>query len=152
MHARTSVRVILALVFALTLSGVTSGAEKKAAEPKPDATLKLNAKAVAAGVGYSWGAGTLTYKGKSYPVTVDGLTVGSVGASGIQAVGKIYHLSKLDDFAGTYTALVGGGTIGGGGGGLIMGNPNGVEIHMHATTRGLSLTAGASGVKLELKK
>ncbi|HTO54560.1 MAG TPA: hypothetical protein VMR50_14335 [Myxococcota bacterium] len=151
MHARTSVRVILALACVVTLSGVGHAAEK-ATKPKPDATLKLSAKAVAAGVGYSWGGGTLTYKGKSYPVTVDGITVGSVGASEIQAVGKVYHLSKLEDFSGNYTALVGGGTIGGGGGGLIMGNPAGVEVHINATTRGLSLTAGASGVKLELKK
>ena len=36
------------------------------AQDKPDATIKLHTGSVAVGVGYSWGGGTLTYKGKTY--------------------------------------------------------------------------------------
>jgi hypothetical protein len=35
------------------------------AADQPDATLKLSGGSVAAGVGYTWGGGTLTYKGKT---------------------------------------------------------------------------------------
>jgi hypothetical protein len=118
----------------------------------PDATMSLQAKSIAVGAGYSWGSGKLKYKGKAYDLEVDGLTVGSVGATAIQATGKVYDLKKLEDFDGTYTAAVGGGTVGGGGGGLVMENQNGVKVYMTATTRGASLTAGVSGVKLNIKK
>src|SRR4029077_4003925 len=40
---------------------------------RPDATLQLGSGAVAAGLGISWGQGTLSYKGKQYPVSVSGL-------------------------------------------------------------------------------
>jgi hypothetical protein len=34
-----------------------------------------------AGVGFSWGNGVLTYKGKTYPVQVEGLSVGEMGVT-----------------------------------------------------------------------
>src|SRR5262245_9145765 len=121
-------------------------------DEKPDATITISAKAVGAGAGYAWGDGTLHYKGKTYPVEVDGLTVGTVGADMIEATGEVFDLKKLTDFDGTYAAAVGGATIGGGGGGVAMKNQHGVVVHMTATTRGVSLTLGASGVKMHLKK
>lgn len=41
-----------------------------AQERRPDATLQLSQGSVAAGIGFSWGKGTLTYEGKTYPVKV----------------------------------------------------------------------------------
>jgi hypothetical protein len=153
MQARKFVYVSIAVACLIHVRGLAGAAEKKAAaKPKPDATLSLTAKQVSAGVGYSWGAGKLTYKGKTYPVVVDGLTVGSAGVSSISAKGSVSHLAKLEDFEGNYTAAVAGATVGGGAGGLVMQNQNGVEVSLHATTRGVSLTAGVSGVKLSIKK
>src|SRR5262249_38599245 len=142
MQARSFLSAAIAMACVICLVGGADAAEKKAAKPKPDATLTLTAKQVSAGVGYSWGSGTLTYKGKSYPVVVDGLTVVSAGVSSISAKGSVTHLGKLEDFDGNYTALAGGATVGGGTGGVVMQNQNGVEISVHATTRGVSLTAG----------
>ena len=51
------------------------------AEEAPDATISLSADSVAAGIGISWGSGTLTYKGKTYPISVDGLSIGDAGIS-----------------------------------------------------------------------
>jgi hypothetical protein len=129
--------------------GIAGAAEKKA---KPEATISLETKEVAVGVGFSWGSGKLHYQGKTYDVAVDGLTVGSVGASSIQARGDVFHLKKLADFDGTYAAIEGGATAGGGGGALAMRNQNGVEVHWVSTSQGVSLTAGVSGVKLAVKK
>ena len=84
-------RVIgLVSAFALGLCLTTA----RAAET-PDGTLRLSGGSVAAGVGVSWGGGTLTYKGKEYPIEVKGLSVGDVGATKIEASGSVYHLSKL---------------------------------------------------------
>jgi hypothetical protein len=60
------------------------------AEHTPDATLKLSAGSVAVGIGYSWGGGTLTYKGKSYDVEVNGLSVGDVGITKAEASGPSF--------------------------------------------------------------
>jgi hypothetical protein len=92
------------------------------------------------------------YKGKSYDVTIDGLTVGAAGISSITASGKVYDLKKLEDFDGNYTAVAAGSAIGGGGGALTMQNQNGVQVTLKATTRGVNLTIGVSGVKLAVKK
>ena len=47
---------------------------------EPDATVKITGKSIAAGVGYSWGSGVLTYKGKEYPFTVTGISAGDIGS------------------------------------------------------------------------
>ena len=146
--------LLCAAVVGVLLAGTLGGAhadEKKKAH-KPDATFKISAKALAAGAGYSWGSGKLKYKGKEYDITVDGLTVGAVGVSSVQAVGKVHDLKKLEDFDGTYTAAAAGATIGGGAGAVAMKNQNGVEVTMTATTKGVSLTLGVSGVSLAVKK
>jgi len=121
-------------------------------KPKADATLTISATSVAAGVGFSWGTGTLVYKGKSYDVSVDGVTVGAVGVTSITARGSVYHLAKLEDVEGNYTGAGAGGTAGVGGGGVAMQNQNGVEIRLKATTAGVSLTLGSTGVTLKFKK
>jgi hypothetical protein len=134
------------------LSGMLGVAHTEEAKAKPDATITLESKSVAAGVGFSWGDGKLHYRGRDYKLSVDGLTVGSVGASKITATGEVYKLKKLEDFDGRYAAVVGEATVGGGAGGLIMANQNDVEIHMTSTTQGIKLTAGMSGVKLSVEK
>ena len=66
---------------------------------------------MAAGVGLDWGSGTLTYKGKDYPVEVKGLSAGNVGATKIEASGKVYNLKALKDFDGNYTGVAAGASI-----------------------------------------
>src|SRR2546423_11317994 len=62
-----------------------------ASRKKPDRTIRLSGKAVAAGVGFGWGKGTLTYKGEDYPISVKGLSLGKVGITGVTASGDFYH-------------------------------------------------------------
>ena len=138
----------------VTLSGSLGGArgDEEEPAPAPDATLRISAKQLAAGAGFSWGGGVLTYDGRDYPVKVDGLTVGSVGVTSIDAKGEVFGLHKLEDFPGTYFAAAAGSTIGGGAGKLVMKNQSGVVLHVQATTVGVGLTIGVSGVKLALVK
>jgi hypothetical protein len=119
---------------------------------QPSAMLRLSSGSVAAGIGYSWGGGTLTYKGKSYTVKAKGLSIGKVGISKATATGKVYNLHKLQDFDGNYTAVAAGAAVAGGGGVATMQNQNGVRIELQATTRGLDLTIGGAGVDLQIKK
>src|SRR5689334_13912597 len=140
--------IALALVSLALPLGIAGAKDKKTA----DGTIRLSAGSVAAGIGVTWGSGTLTYHGKSHPISVEGLDVGAVGASKLNASGSVYHLNSLDDFDGTYAAAEAEATIGGGGGGVTMRNQHGVVVQLGSTTRGAKLAVGPSGVKMTLKK
>jgi len=124
----------------------------QAQKETPDATIKLSSGSVAAGIGFSWGSGTLTYQGKAYPIDVKGISVGDVGISKVEATGKVYNLKNLDDFNGKYTAAEVGMTLGGGGVVSMMKNEKGVSVELVATTRGVEFTLGASGVAMKIKQ
>jgi hypothetical protein len=120
-------------------------------EQKPSATVKISSKAVAIGVGVTWGDGTLTYEGKSVPFSVSGLSVVDLGVTDITSSGEVFNLKKLADFSGNYAAGEAGAAIGGGPTDTIMKNENGVVIRLHGTQKGARLTLAAAGVSLKLK-
>jgi hypothetical protein len=124
-------------------------ADKK---PKPDATLMMSEGQVALGIGWSWGKGTLSFKGKKYEFKVDGLSVVDVGITKATSSGKVYNLKKLEDFDGIYTAAAAEGTVAGGAGVTKMKNQNGVVIDLVSTTKGVNLKLAAEGVKFAIKK
>ena len=117
-----------------------------------DGLIKLSAGSFGAGIGISWGSGTLTQAGKDYPLKVEGLTVGTVGISKATALGTVYNLKNINDINGTYTAIGMGATVGGGGSAIAMKNANGVIIHVNTTTEGVSFTFGTSGVTITLQQ
>jgi len=137
---------VLVLVITLSLFALVF-----AQEEKPDATLTLSKGQVAVGIGWSWGDGVLTFKGKKYPFKVGGLSVVDVGITKANAVGKVYHLTKLSDFNGTYTGAAAEGTVGGGAGISTMKNQNGVVIELQSTTQGVNFKLAGEGVKFTLK-
>ena len=143
-------RVLIALVAVASVVSVVGGLAG-AQSKTPDATVELSEGAVAVGIGFSWGKGTLTYKGKKHSVKVEGLSVGEVGITRATATGKVFDLKKIEDFSGNYTAGGVGGTVGGGGGASIMKNQNGVVIELVSTTQGASLKLAASGIRLTLE-
>ena len=119
------------------------------AEP-PDAVIELSGGAVAAGVGYTWGDGTLTFAGKRYPVKLDALSFISLGARQYSASGRGTGLKTVADINGTYAALAAGGTLGGGGTFITMQNQNGVAIDLISTSEGLSLDLATEGMHIAL--
>jgi hypothetical protein len=116
----------------------------------PDGTIELSGGKVAAGVGYSWGSGTLFFHGKRYPLNVSGLSVESAGISESTASGTVTGLTRPQDINGIYTAAGAGLTIGGGAGITEMENNNGVTIDLKSTTEGLSATVAVKGVQISL--
>ena len=138
-------RVVLALAVVALVGGTAL------AQEKPDATLVFTESSVAAGIGYSWGGGTLTYQGKAYPFKIDGLSVGAVGASSVTATGDVYNLKTLDDFNGNYVAATAQATVGGGAGATAMQNQKSVVLKIVSTTQGLDFKFAADGVKITLK-
>ena len=141
------VGVLVAAAAALALSGPIAAEDKT-----PDATLRLSGGSIAAGIGFSWGGGTLTYKGKAYPTDVKGLSVGDVGVTKVEASGKVYNLKDIADFNGNYTGVGAGATAAGGGSVTTMKNQNGVTVDLVATTQGVKITIGGGGVEMKIKQ
>ena len=114
-------------------------------------TLTFSGESVAAGVGYTWGHGVLTYNNQEYPFTVDGLSVVDVGVADISGAGEVYNLKSPEAFSGNYVSAGVGATLAGGGSVAALENQNGVIIHFHSTTEGLKLNLSPSGVSIRLK-
>jgi hypothetical protein len=142
-------RVVMGLVGVASLVVAVVGFAVAQGRP-PDATLSLSSGSVAAGIGYTWGSGTLTYQGREYQVKVQGLSVGDVGVTRASAMGKVYNLTNLADFSGTYTAAAAGLTLADGAGATAMKNEKGVVIQLTGTSQGLDIKLAAEGVRLTL--
>jgi hypothetical protein len=137
----------------LLVLGVMTGFTQAAShQSKPNATLRLKGGSFAAGIGFSWGSGTLTYKGKDYPVSVNGVSLGKVGITGSSATGEVYNLKRLQDFDGHYNAGGAGITIAGGRNAVAMTNQNGVKVLLASTSRGLDITLAGGGVDMGIKR
>src|SRR5690349_5670804 len=72
-------------------------------QAKPDATVDFTGASAAVGMGYSWGSGTLHYKGKDYPFSASGLTLADIGGGTNVVTAEVYKLNSVGDFAGTYS-------------------------------------------------
>jgi len=138
----------LAMIGAMLLAAPMGRAHAQA----PDAKVKMTGRAIAAGVGYSWGSGVLTYQGKEYPFSISGLSAGDIGIGAAELSGEVSNLKNLADFNGNYTSFGAGITVAGGGSGMAMKNQNGVVMNVVATTRGLTFKLGVDGMKVELRK
>jgi hypothetical protein len=127
------------------------GSPPVAPDAKPDGTVNLTGGSVAAGIGYTWGHGKLSFQDKVHPFSLSGVSVVDVGAANISATGNVYNLKKLSDFAGNYVDATAGLTIAGGGSVAYLKNEHGVVIKLQATTAGLRFTLAAEGVNIKLK-
>jgi hypothetical protein len=142
---------ILSLVVAV-MTGFTQAASQHSG---PDATLRLSGGSFALGIGFRWGSGTLTYKGKDYPVKVNGLSIGKVGMTGVSAIGEVFNLKHLQDFNGHYNVGAegtSGVTIAKGKAGTLMTNQAGVIVRLAATQTGLDVNATGGGVDMQIQR
>jgi len=119
---------------------------------KPSGKVTIETKSIAAGVGVTWGDGKLSFKGKDYPFSVEGLTLVDFGFSTASAVGDVYNLTEVDKFEGLYAAAEAGFALAGGMGGMVLRNQNGVVMHLRSVTQGARLQLGTSGMTIKLKR
>ena len=148
MNRRWIAPVLLFAVAALVSVSPLALADDKT----PDATLRLSEGTVAAGIGWNWGHGTLTYMGKQYRVKISGLSVAEVGITKAEASGHVYNLKSIEDFNGVYAAAGTEGTAGKGAGVSSLRNSKGVVINLKSETKGANIKIAAEGLKLEVEQ
>lgn len=102
-------------------------------------------------VGAGGGRGTLTFRHRNYPFTVQGLSLGfTAGASINKLVGRADYMSELGDFAGTYSVVGAGGALIGGVGAVQLKNDKGVIITLQGPKGGLEVSANVTKVVITL--
>jgi len=103
-------------------------------------------------VGVGGGQGVLTFRGRHYPFTVSGMSVGfTIGASTTQLSGHALNLRNPGDIQGTYSAIGAGGALAAGAGGVQLQNEKGVILQLAGGKVGVELSAAVGGVTITLK-
>src|SRR3982075_2813502 len=102
-------------------------------------------------VGVGGGEGVLVLRGKRYPFTVSGMSVGfTIGASTTKFVGRGLNLRSPSDLAGSYAAGGAGGALAAGAGGVQLQNGNGVILQLSGPKVGLEASAAVGGVTITM--
>jgi hypothetical protein len=103
-------------------------------------------------LGVGGGEGVLTLRGKHYPFTVSGMSLGfTIGASTTKLVGRALNLRGPASIEGTYSAVGAGGALAGGAGGVQLQNTNGVILQLSGPKVGVELSAAVAGVSIRLR-
>lgn len=134
---------LLAATFFLTTVASPSYAETGA--------VRLKVSNVGFIVGIGGGSGTLTFRGKTYPLRVSGVSAGTIGVSGADLVGTASNLRTAADIAGTYSAASAGIAVAGGGKAATLQNANGVVLRLEGRQVGFQANLSVSGVTIALQ-
>lgn len=103
-------------------------------------------------VGVGGGEGVLRLRGKTYPFTVSGMSVGlTVGASTTKFVGRALNLRGPASIEGSYAVGGAGGAIAAGAGAVQLQNANGVILQLSGPKVGAEVSAAVGGVTIRLK-
>ena len=103
-------------------------------------------------IGVGGGEGVLVFRGKRYPFTVSGMSVGfTVGASTTKFVGRALNLRSPGDLAGSYAVAGAGGALAAGAGGVQLQNANGVILQLSGPKIGVEASAAVGGVTIAMK-
>jgi hypothetical protein len=146
---------LVATVFVSSVAVVSEAAPPVAEQAIPSGYVWLSGGTVAAGIGYSWGHGTLynSKDQKQYKFKISGVSVADVGAAALNAEGEVYNLASPADLSGNYSAVTAGVTIIEGGSLAYLKNEkNGVVIKLHSQTGGLRFNLAASGMHVTLQQ
>jgi len=119
-------------------------------QEKPDATVRLSGGTIAAGIGYVWATGELTYGGQVHRFRISGVSVADAGVAKLSGFGAVYRLKNLSDVDGAYFATSEGLAVISGSSGLYLKNNRGVVIKLLAADKGVRFNLGVDGVRLVL--
>ena len=143
-HLRTLVTVALSAVIimsALPAARADSG------------TVRLNFVKAGFVIGGAVGSGTLTFRGRSYPLTIGGLSYGfTFGGSQTWLRGRVKNIFRPSDIEGVYGAAGAGGTVIRGPQAIVLVNQKGAVLELSGVQTGLMLNLDLSGMGLTLSR
>jgi len=102
-------------------------------------------------IGGSGGNGVLHFHGRTYPISIGGISGGIVfGASETRFRGQVYGIRSPCDVQGGYAAGGAGAAVGVGAQGIVLRNEKGAELHLLGRQVGLQVNADLSGFALRV--
>jgi hypothetical protein len=103
-------------------------------------------------IGGSAGSGTLTFRGRSYPLAVGGIDYGLVfGGSKTVLRGQVRNIQRASDVAGVYAAAGAGLAVGAGARAIVLANQKGAVLELSGRQVGLMANADLSGLAISMK-
>ena len=103
-------------------------------------------------IGGSGGYGTLTFRGKRYPLSVGGLDYGLIfGGSKTVLRGRVSNISRASDVAGVYGAAGAGLAVGRGARAIVLANQKGAVLELTGQQVGLLANVDLSGLAITMK-
>jgi hypothetical protein len=155
----TAVLSITVLATVIVYAGQTRKPVGQSPKPAGAVTFAGTVAAPPSGAGVTWGKGTLILNdGTQHAFEVNGLGVTSTREAivSLQAVGEIFNLKKLSDFAGTYKTTQREVRTGRGAEDISLTNEHGVVVSLSVkapvTTTDVSLTPSPTGITVTLEK
>jgi len=103
-------------------------------------------------IGGSGGYGTLTFRGRSYPLSVGGIDYGLVfGGSKAVLRGRVSNIARASDVAGVYGAAGAGLAVGRGARAIVLANQKGAVLELEGRQVGLMANVDLSGLAITMK-
>ena len=103
-------------------------------------------------IGGSGGSGVLNFRGRSYPLSIGGISYGIVfGAAKTVLHGRVSNIVRPSDVAGVYGAAGAGLAIGRGASGIVLTNQKGAVLELTGREVGLLANADLSGLAITLR-
>jgi hypothetical protein len=122
--------------------------------PSSAQTGSIRIEVVSAGfiVGVQGGSGTLTFKGRRYPLRIGGVSLGAtIGASRAVLVGTVRNIRNASDIVGTYAAGQAALAVVGGARSARLSNSRGVELVLRGRQVGLEFSLDLSGMTISMR-
>jgi hypothetical protein len=114
-------------------------------------TVQLKVTKVGFIVGVGGGSGTLHFQGRTYRLSVGGVSAGTIGAAGANLVGTATNLRTAADIAGTYSAAAASVAVAGGVKAVTLQNSNGVVLTLRGKQVGFEASLSLSGLTISLQ-
>ncbi len=104
-------------------------------------------------IGGSAGSGTLNFHGRTYPLSIGGLSYGfTFGASETRFHGRVTNIRRPSDVEGVYGQAGAGAAIVRGAQAVVLTNQNGAVLTLTGRQAGLIVSADLSGLALSLRR
>lgn len=116
-----------------------------------DCSIRLHIVKAGFIVGAGGGNGSLVCNGKSYQLSVGGLSLGSLGVAAADLTGTASNVNNPANVAGTYGAAGAGVTFVGGGQVATLQNQSGVVLHLSGGQVGFQVSLGLAGMTLAMQ-
>jgi hypothetical protein len=139
-----TLKFTMAVVAAVAFSSVQSHAQETG-------TVRLNIVKAGFIVGVGGGNGTLHFRGRTYPLSIGGIGVGTLGVSSVALTGTARNLRSASDIAGTYGAAGAGATFVGGAQVATLQNQRGVVLTVSGPQVGFQVSLGLAGMTIALR-